>query len=266
MTKNLPTLDYDNKETLELMKNTICRGSTDGEFELFAYTCKRLGLDPFSRQIFSVKRWDSGLKKEVMTIQTSIDGYRLIADRTGRYSPGKDPDYVYDNNGSVVCAKSYVMKQTPDGTWHEVCASAHYSEYAGLKKDGTPTMMWKSKPHVMLSKCAEALALRKAFPAELSGAYTKEEMEQADNPVVIEPIQTKLSPSDYHSFIDKWCKKYDKNMILDYIEKRSSHFGKTANETVSQMIGDEEGFVKEFESWIAQEKKKQIDINVDKKD
>jgi len=130
---------FSDEKKLQLMKDTICKGSTDDEFQLFAYTCKRLGLDPFARQIFPVKRWDSTLRREVMSIQTGIDGYRLIADRTGRYAPGKDPEFIYDKNGKLAVAKAFVKKQTPDGVWHEVASSAHYDEYVAMKKDGTPT-------------------------------------------------------------------------------------------------------------------------------
>ena len=183
---------FNDEKKMQLMRDTICKGSSDDEFQLFAYTCKRLGLDPFARQIFPVKRWDSALRREVMSIQTGIDGYRLIADRTGRYAPGRDPEFNYDENGKLLIAKAFVKKQTPDGVWHEVAASAHFDEYVATKKDGTPTHMWDSKRHIMLAKCAEALALRKAFPAELSGVYTQEEMDQANNtsvPSKEEPVR-----------------------------------------------------------------------------
>lgn len=173
--------NYFDKSKEELLKSTICRGSNDEEFQLFLHACKRTGLDPFMRQIHAVKRWDSTLKREAMSIQTGIDGYRLIADRTGKYAPGKETIFNYDKDGRIISAVAYVKKLTADGTWHEISATAHYSEYVALTKEGKPTHMWATKAHIMLGKCAEALALRKAFPAELSGVYTKEEMEQADN-------------------------------------------------------------------------------------
>lgn len=165
---------------IDLLKNTICKGATDDELELFLHACTRTGLDPFMKQIHAVKRYDSRLSREVMSIQTGIDGYRLIAERTGRYCPGKETTYTYDANGGLVSATAYVKKLTSDGTWHEIPATAFYSEYCQRKKDGSPMGMWGNMPHGQLGKCAEALALRKAFPAELSGVYTKEEMQQAD--------------------------------------------------------------------------------------
>jgi len=173
--------EFDEKKT-ELLKTTICKGATNDELQLFIHACKRTGLDPFMKQIHAVKRRTKN--GEVMTIQVSIDGFRLLAERSGKYSPGKEPTFKYDQNDKLLSATAYVKKQTADGTWHEVAASALYDEYVQkYTYNGKETIgsFWKDKPHIMLAKVAEALALRKAFPADLSGLYTKDEMMQADN-------------------------------------------------------------------------------------
>jgi phage recombination protein Bet len=179
----------------DLIKRTICKGATDDELELFIHACKRTGLDPFMRQIFAVKRWDSSTKREIMTIQTGIDGYRLIADRTGKYAPGRDTEFGYDTEGKLRWAKAYIKKMTPDGQWHEISAIAFWEEYVQMTKEGKPTLFWIKKGHIMLSKCAEALALRKTFPAELSGIYTKEEMAQELSPPEERSLE-KIHPSE----------------------------------------------------------------------
>lgn len=161
---------------IEILKNSICTGVTDDEFQIFLMACVKTNLDPFMRQIYAVKRWSKG--GEVMTIQTGIDGYRLIAERTGCYAPGSEPTYVHDETGRLISATAYIKKMTKDGTWHLVSASAYFDEYCPKTKNGSPMAMWATMPKVMISKCAEALALRKAFPAEMSGIYTKEEMDQ----------------------------------------------------------------------------------------
>jgi phage recombination protein Bet len=161
---------------VHLIKQLVARDANDTELALFLYTCQRTGLDPLARQIYCIHRSDRGQKK--MTIQTGIDGYRLIADRTGKYAPGRANTFEYDEHGRVRSATAYVMKWA-HGAWHEVGATAYMSEY---RVDNN--RMWDSKPHVMLGKCAEALALRRAFPAELSGIYTQEEMDQAGGEVV----------------------------------------------------------------------------------
>lgn len=178
MTTQVCVLDDQNKQNL--LKRTFAKDLSDDDFLLFLHACKRSGLDPFMKQIYAIPRDDyqSGTKK--MTIQTGIDGYRLIADRTGKYMPGRDCTYGYDKDGKLMCATAYVKKLASDGSWHEICHTVYWNEYVALKKDGTPIALWKTKPHIMLGKCAEAGALRKAFPADLSGIYTKEEMEQGD--------------------------------------------------------------------------------------
>lgn len=172
-------IEFDDKK-MQLLRDTICKSANEDEFQLFAHACKRTGLDPFMRQVYMVPRWDNQLKRNAMTIQTGIDGYRLIADRTGKYCPGKESTFIYKQDGSLLYATSFVKKLTNDGTWHEISSSAYWDEYCQKTKDGNPSAMWAKMPHVMLAKVAEALALRKAFPADLSGIYTSDEMQQAE--------------------------------------------------------------------------------------
>jgi phage recombination protein Bet len=163
-----------NESQVELIKKTVAKGTTNDELALFLYTCKRTGLDPLIRQIYAVKR---GGASNQMSIQTGIDGYRLIAERTGKYAPGREPSFN-EANGKIVSATAYVKKHV-GGEWHEVAATAYFDEYA-QKFNGKLGAMWERMGHVMISKCAEALALRRAFPAEMAGVYTTEEMAQAD--------------------------------------------------------------------------------------
>ena len=174
-----------NREQVELIKRTVAKGATDDELMLFQHICQKTGLDPFARQIYAIKRWSKKDNREVMSIQTGIDGYRLVADRTNAYAPGAEPTFAYDG-GSIVSATAHIKKLVA-GTWHEISATAHYAEYVQQDRDGNPTKFWLQMPHVMLGKVAEALALRRAFPAELSGVYTHEEMSQAYDETPKEP-------------------------------------------------------------------------------
>lgn len=171
--KELSIANEFNREQIDLIKQTVANGTTDNELKLFLYTAKRTGLDPLLKQIHAVKRWSKKDNRDVMSIQTGIDGYRLIADRTGAYA-GND-DYEFDSEENPTTAKARVWKIV-NGIRCPFEATARWSQYYPGDAQG---FMWKKMPHVMLGKCAEALALRKAFPAEMAGVYTAEEMAQA---------------------------------------------------------------------------------------
>ena len=226
MTQALTTYDpariakatgYDT-EKVELVKDTIARGASDDELMLFLHLAQRSGLDPFSRQIYLIERRQQidGQWKTTRQPQTGIDGLRLIADRTDRYAPGREPTYTYDATGSLLTATAYVKKWVR-GEWHEIAATAHYDEYVGKTGKGDITRMWAEKPHIMLAKCAEALALRRAFPAEMSGLYTADEIRSgADelpaappaNPITDEivdaPVPARASREQLTELRDLW--------------------------------------------------------------
>lgn len=165
------------QEQVELIKRTIAFGSTDDELKLFIATAKRLHLDPFAKQIYSISRWDERVNGYVRQVQVSIDGLRLIAERTGRYRPADElPDFRYNGKNELLAAVVYVWKLYGDA-WYKCPSIAFFDEYAGRKRDGGLTKMWAEKAHIMLAKCAEAAAIRKAFPNETSGAYVPEEMD-----------------------------------------------------------------------------------------
>jgi phage recombination protein Bet len=165
-------------EQTQLISTTIAPGCSGDELRLFAYACQRTGLDPFSKQIYAIKRGGK------MTIQAGIDGLRSIAERTGQLDGsetlwcGDDGQWtdVWLGSKPPAAAKTTIWRK---GAGHPFTGVARFADYNAGQG------LWTKMGATMIAKCSEALALRKAFPADLSGVYSSDEMEQAVEPVTV---------------------------------------------------------------------------------
>jgi len=177
--KNIQDPSKLTKDRIKLITDTVARGASSDELKLFLLVCQRSGLDPFARQIYFVKRYDSASGESRGTIQTGIDGFRAIAERTGEYAGSDDAIFEESKDKSI----KYPLKATVSvyrivkGQKVSFTASARWSEYYPGEKMG---FMWRKMPYAMLGKCAEGLALRKGFAQVLGGLYVHEEMAQAN--------------------------------------------------------------------------------------
>ena len=179
----MSTLTLWTPEQAQLISTTIAPGCSNDELRLFAYACQRTGLDPFSRQIYAIKRGGK------LTIQVSIDGLRSIAERTGQldgsqsYWCGSDGAWVdvWLDSKPPAAAKTIIHRK---GCAHPFSATARFADFNAGQG------LWSKMPSVMIAKCSEAQALRRAFPADLSGVYSTDEMDQ-----VVEPVTVSAAPA-----------------------------------------------------------------------
>jgi len=180
------TLQVTNEQTwwedkqLAALKQIGLADAPKAELAVFLHYCQKTGLDPFARQIYMIARGGR------YTIQASIDGLRIVAQRSleyagqaGPYWCGEDGAWsdVWLSDTPPVASKVGVYRK---GFTEPLGAVAKFQSYCPLGRDNKPMGLWTKMADVMLAKCAESLALRKAFPHDLSGIYTSEEMAQAD--------------------------------------------------------------------------------------
>ena len=221
-----------------LLKRTFLAKGTDDDVELFVKQCERTGLDPFTRQIYATFRWDKDAEPPAykMSVQATIDGFRVVASRSGDYAGqsgpfwcGSDGDWkdvwLADTPPSAakvgVSRKGFVEPLNAVGLWEE---------YKQTKKSGGVAYMWDKMSALMLAKCAEALALRKAFPNDLSGIYSTEEMAQADN----EPPAPVDSPK-----VEPTPPKPDKSIVIGKLMAEIEALGDNGAAAVKEICSGE---------------------------
>jgi phage recombination protein Bet len=163
----------------QMIRDSYLNGASEEEAVVLLEVARIRRLNPLLKQIHFVKRWDKEKNRFVWTAQVAIDGFRLIAERTGRYDGQDEPEFGPMNKaGFPEWAKVKVYKT---GIGRPFVGVAYWSEYVQTNRDGRPNHFWNDMPRNQLAKCAESLGLRKAFPEDLGGIYTPEEMGQADN-------------------------------------------------------------------------------------
>ena len=169
-------------DQIDLIRRTVARGATDDELKLFLYDCQRRSIHPLDKLLHFTKRGGR------YTPVTSIDLMRSRAADTGELA-GSD-DAIFQGEGKFPTAATVTVYRLTQGQRFPYTATARWTEYCPSGE----ASMWQKMPHTMLAKCSEALALRKAFPQELGGLYTTDEMEQAPVEIVKQQAEPKQEP------------------------------------------------------------------------
>ncbi len=177
---------------LAIVRRDIAPGLDNDEFEVFKGICRATGLNPIMRQIYAIKRNDKNSPNgKRVCYQTGIDGLRLIADRTGKYAGNDDPIFDYKLGKDIPFKATVTVYKIVSGVRCPFTATALTDEYWPAKGQD---YFYEDRPHLMIGKCAEALALRKAFPAETCGMYVKEEMLRPDSVIEAQPSEPIQQP------------------------------------------------------------------------
>jgi len=194
------------RQQIDLVKRTIVHGvgeATDDELALFEYVCRATGLSPFLGQIWAIRRKEQidNAWQERMTIQTGIAGYRLIAERTGRYEGRLGPywcgddgqwrDVWLDAKPPAACKVGILKHGHREPLW----AVATFAEFAQKTRSGELTKFWRTMPANQLAKCAMALACREAFPQETSNLYADAELPEVEESPNAGAVTTTPAPA-----------------------------------------------------------------------
>jgi phage recombination protein Bet len=180
----MPAAPEVTSEQLDLIKNTVAKGATADELKLFFYDCARRGVHPLDKLLHFTKRGGK------YTPVTSIDFMRSQAADSGEYAGNDDPTFLGDINDESLTATVTVYRMV-QGQRCPFTATARWAEYKPAE-----AFMWNKMPFTMLGKCAEGLALRKAFPRQVAGLYSREEMDQSGKIEVLENIQADEAKAD----------------------------------------------------------------------
>lgn len=164
-------------ETSLLRRNKF-PGLDDEQFATAQAMWRSAGLDPWSEQFHVRLVWDSVRKAQVPKLILNIEGIRARAHATGQYAGNDEPEHLYMDDGRAPTKCTFTVKRIVNGREAKFVAAAMWDEYFGNDPERWPDVVAQF-PRVCLERCAEALALRRAFP-EVRDVYTPEEFIRQD--------------------------------------------------------------------------------------
>lgn len=176
------------EDLIRVLQNSLYPGAQIGSVQMVLGYCQAAGLDPMQKPVHIVPMWDSKSGSMRDVVMPGVNLYRTQASRTGRFAGMSDPEFgpmVETTLAGVPIrypewCRVVVKRLLDNGTVAEFSAIEYWDEnYAmkgGKEKSIAPNAMWAKRPRGQIAKCAEAQALRKAFP-ECGAQPTAEEME-----------------------------------------------------------------------------------------
>jgi phage recombination protein Bet len=258
-----------NPEQLKVLQEQLAPKCSPSELQYFIEVCKITGLSPFTREIYAISReaWnpETQRKEPKMSIQVSIDGLRKRAANSGYYDGsttfwcGEDGKWleVWLKSTPPSAAKTVVYRK---GCGQPFTAVARFDAY---KQDfkGKLSGLWEKMPDIMIGKCSEALALRKAFPEQTAGLYASEEMDQASNvSPQTQPVSTP-QPEIATGWDDKLWAIFEKGVnkcatiedlekLIGWVAKSSSRYEPSQDQLsiITNILGD---LTKKFNQEVA---------------
>jgi len=171
------------------LKNSLYTGAKDESIKMVLDYCKAAKLDPMQKPVhivpMSVKNAVTGKYEYKDVVMAGVGLYRIQAARSNQYAGVSEPEFGEDVTCNLGGAEitypkwcKVTVKKLVNNTIVEFTAKEYWLEnYASKKDELTPNTMWRKRPYGQLAKCAEAQALRKAFPEIVSQHPTAEEME-----------------------------------------------------------------------------------------
>lgn len=184
----VPALQMAEHDLINVLRNSLYPGASDESIKIVVGYCRASGLDPMQKPVHIVPMWDSTAHSMRDVVMPGIGLYRTQAARSGQFAGVSEPEFgqdVDENIGGVqitypAWCRVTVRRQLPSGQIAEFVAVERWKENYAVKggKDRSiaPNAMWSRRPYAQLAKCAEAQALRKAFP-EVGAAPTADEMD-----------------------------------------------------------------------------------------
>ena len=203
----LPSLAMNEQELMNVLESSLYQGASHESIKLVIGYCKAAGLDPIQKPVHIVPIWDSRAGRLRDVVMPGIGMYRTQAARSGQYAGVTEPEFGPDVHDSIggqnitypSWCKVTVKRLLPNGQTAEFTATErwmeNYAQKGGKDKSIAPNAMWTRRPYAQLAKCAEAQALRKAFP-EFGAQPTADEIEgrEINQDVIDVPVTRAAEP------------------------------------------------------------------------